>query len=155
MSDNKTITTETEKDEIINTLKFIDVNDRIASVDDRFSIIIVAWDWGRESKNCHKCGFCNVEWFPDFKSYNSSNMEMASILEHDEDTNSYYVDALLSEPLPEDIDPADLTGTIDFDLPLVNAEGEDVIQGGLIFEHGIFEFDETLGDFGGYRIFLK
>lgn len=152
-TDNRTPTI--EKDAIAETLKFIDVNERIANLDHKIKIVIVEWDWGRTSHNCHGFGVCKVIWFPKKKNNNSSHLEMASFIEYNENTNFYYVDALLSEPLPSNIDPDDLTGTIDFDIPIQNENGENVISEGLNFKQGVFEFDTSLGDFGGYRFILE
>ena len=112
---------------------------------------IVEFDeWGRKKKQCHGWGLCNAVWFP--KADSSTNPIYAAPLMFDSGTNKYYIDILLSEPMPLPI-PDELQNIpIDEDFIIYSHEysGTD-----LIFSAGEYPFDITLGDFGGYRIYLN
>lgn len=165
-------TTSIDENSIASRLKFLSANDRFFAnpigKSAEGDIIIVQWDeWGRASKNCGGWGLCNAEWFPleeapavdevpelegkASKSYLSPKNGGSTILEFDSKVNKYYIDILLAEDVPSDVPSASLTFKIDkdFSLDVKNAIGEN-----LIFHTGIYLFDKSLGNSGGYRIYL-
>jgi len=94
-------TTETyDENAILTQLRFVDVNTRIANMQNaenqsRIKIIIVEWDeWGRKRRNCKGWGLCNADWFPknnrQAKRITSTNGS-ATLLEFDSSLNKYYM----------------------------------------------------------------
>jgi hypothetical protein len=148
-----------DENSIAKQLKFIDVNNRIANIHDKtqgkamVKIIIVRWDeWGRKKKNCAGWGLCNAEWFPDLKKANSiSSNGGATLLEFDDNLKKYYIDILLAETPSAEIPTDLLTLKIDENFEL---EVESIISQNLTFNQGEYFYDSTLGEFGGYRIYL-
>jgi|GEM_PF-1486947 hypothetical protein len=121
----------------------------------RGEIIIVEWDeWGRKVKDCKGWGLCNAVWFPkaEEKSVNSNSNVYSTKLEFDQTSQKYFIDILLSEVVPIDI-PIEL-----YPLPIDESfilYTEEAIGRNLTFEAGEYPFDETLGSFGGFRIYLN
>ena len=121
----------------------------------RGEIIIVEWDeWGRKKKDCKGWGLCDAVWFPkaEEKSVNSDFSVYSTILQFDQISQKYFIDILLSEVVPIDI-PIEL-----YPLPVDESfiiYTEEAIGRNLIFEEGEYPFDETLGSFGGFRIYLN
>jgi len=65
--------------------------------------------------------------------------------------NKYYIDILLAESHPVEIPTDALTLKIDENFEL---KVEDVISQNLTFNQGDYHYDNSLGEFGGYRIYL-
>ncbi|MEN2400945.1 hypothetical protein GKZ90_0014260 [Flavobacterium sp. MC2016-06] len=167
-----------DENSIAGKLKFLNANDRISTnatgKKAEGDIIIVQWDeWGRASKNCGGWGLCNAEWFPiealppleeippideipqlegkSSKTNILSSTGGSTILEFDSKINKYYIDILLAESAPTDISASSLTFKIDKDFPL---DLKSKIGKDLVFHNGSYLFDKSLGNFGGYRIYL-
>ncbi|MCF6214476.1 MAG: hypothetical protein L3J45_10685 [Flavobacteriaceae bacterium] len=140
---------------IAERLSFVDVNARIANKQNSQSkslskIIIVRWDeWGRKKKQCRGWGLCNAVWFPKNKSASSNGG--ATLLEFDNSLGKYYIDILLATTPPFEIPLDALTLKIDenFELNVQKA-----ISKNLTFNKGDYLYDKSLGEFGGYRIYL-
>ncbi|MEI6695180.1 MAG: hypothetical protein WCO13_03840 [Bacteroidota bacterium] len=112
---------------------------------------IVEWDeWGRKKKQCKGWGLCNAVWFPKKDTNRVSNYSAS--LNFDPLTGTYYIDILLSEPMPSPIPEELLNIPIDENFTIFTKE---VVGRDLIFETGIYQFNESLDEFGGYRIYLK
>ena len=157
--DNETVTSYDENS-IAKQLSFVDVNTRITNkqakgTQSKDFIIIVSWDeWGRASKQCRGWGLCNANWFPQFKrtaQKSTSTNGSATLLEFDDSLNKYYIDILLAETPPTEIPTDALTLKIDENFEL---EVEDAISQNLTFNQGDYGYDNSLGEFGGYRIYL-
>lgn len=147
-----------DENTIAKRLKFLDVNSRISvktNAKTKVDAIIVEWDeWGRASKNCDGWGLCNAEWFGGSSKLASKDKignGGASILEFDANKKKYYIDILLAETVPSDIPKEVLTLKIDadFELNVQRAVGQN-----LTFHQGNYNFEDSLGKFGGYRIYL-
>lgn len=147
-----------DENTIAKRLKFVDVNSRISvktNAKTKTDILIVEWDeWGRASKLCDGWGLCNADWFPSSSKLASkvtSGNGGASILEFDASKKKYFIDILLAETVPSDIPKEVLTFKIDadFELNVQLAVGQS-----LTFHQGNYNFDDSLGKFGGYRIYL-
>lgn len=172
-----------DENSIAGRLKFLDANDRVTTnltgkKADGGNIIIVEWDeWGRASKNCGGWGLCNAEWFPfeeapidpidpigpldpidetptltgkSLKQKSLSKNGGSTILEFDSNANKYYIDILLAESAPSDIPDSSLIFKIDKDFSLNLKNGKT-----LTFPNGNYTFNKSLGNFGGYRIYLN
>jgi hypothetical protein len=167
-----TVTSCSEDNEVVNSydensiakqLSFVDVDTRIANQPSKrveevipiVSIVIVEWDeWGRKKKNCDGWGLCNADWFPKQGISNRKSTSTnggATLLEFDDSMNKYYVDILLAETPPAEIPTEELTLKIDEKFEL---EVEDAISQNLTFNQGDYGYDNSLGEFGGYRIYL-
>ncbi|MDP3353393.1 MAG: hypothetical protein Q8S44_06610 [Flavobacteriaceae bacterium] len=150
-----------DENTIAKRLKFVDVTARINSKQSSTNklsvdIIIVSWDWGRESRDC-KSGFgiCNVDWFPatnrtTFPNSNNSN-DFSTLLEFDSYKNKYYLDILLAEAVPEDIPLDAISIKIDYDI---ESNYQYKTTDKLTLHQGSYPFNLSLGVFGGYRIYL-
>jgi hypothetical protein len=124
----------------------------------REPIIICTWEeWGRLSKNCHKWGLCDFEWFPDSRILN-----YGAPIKFDIATSKYYMDILFTSNLPATINgmsiPLDVQSElsalpIDADIT-VNTKNS-YIGRNLIAKAGNYPFNQNLGDFGGYRIWFQ
>lgn len=138
-------------------LKFLDVKLRIEEKKKNggdASLIIVSWDeWGRASRKCSGWGLCNADWFPEFKQGGKPNNPNGgkTLLELDKTNNKYYIDILLADTVPSDILAEALNLTIDADFEL---SGEQINGKHLTFKKGDYLFSNSLGKFGGYRIYL-
>lgn len=152
---------EFDENTIAKRLSFVDINTRIANIKNKQSLakatlIIVEWDeWGRKARNCDGWGLCNADWFPQFnksvgQKSNTSN-GAKTILEYDSNIEKYYIDILLADTVPSDIPLEALTLKIDekFELDVQAA-----ISRNLTFNEGDYPFNNNLGEFGGYRIYL-
>ena len=129
----------------------IDLN----TISTKGTIVIVEWDeWGRAKKNCGGWGLCNAVWFPqptDSEKSDSTISNFSTLLKLDSITGNYYIDIILSAPVPDDV-PIEL-------FPLRIDENftfnvEEAIGKNLQFNEGEYPFDESLGEFGGFRIYL-
>ena len=150
-----------DENSIAKQLKFVDVNTRISGKQNNtqakalLKIIIVRWDeWGRASKQCRGWGLCNAEWFPKTKKQaqkNTSTNGSATLLEFDNSLNKYYIDILLAETPPSEIPSDALTLKIDKNFEL---DVQSEISQNLTFNQGDYPYDSSLGEFGGYRIYL-
>lgn len=156
---NDDVVPQAQEIDVAKMLRFIDVtantgkDSNVARITDPFTI--VTWDeWGRASKKCAGWGLCNADWFPGWKTSTRpiSKNGGAAILEFDQTVNKYFIDLLLAEQAPSSI-PAEsftLFIDIDFTLNVTSVVGRD-----LIFAAGKYNLDNSLGDFGGYRIYLN
>lgn len=149
-----------DENTIAKRLSFVDVKTRISNAVNKqllakASIIIVEWDeWGRKARNCDGWGLCNADWFPELKKNvqkNNVNNGVKTILEYDNSIEKYYIDILLADTVPSDIPLEALTLKIDENFEL---DVQGAISRNLTFNKGDYPFDETKGDFGGYRIYL-
>jgi hypothetical protein len=144
-----------DENEIENSLKFVTVNERILKITDKKPIVIVQWDeWGRKKKNCDGWGLCEADWFPKEESIvipppNGG----ATILELDKISNKYYIDILLAEKVPTHIPIHALKLKIDEDIELLNIQ--DFTSVPLTIYKGNYKVNNSLGKFGGYRIYLN
>ena len=75
----------------------------------------------------------------------------ASLLEFDISKKKYYIDILLAETAPSDIPQEALTFKIDADFEL---NVQQAIGQNLTFHQGNYTFNYSLGEYGGYRIYL-
>jgi len=119
------------------------------------TIVIVAWDWGRPKRECKGFGFCNVVWFPDFKEKDIDNNfeNNASVLEVDS-VGRLYTDLILSKP----IDTSNLSKipSLAIDMPLIARDTSNIHNDTtLIVPKGSVQFNPNIGNYGGYRVFLK
>lgn len=148
-----------DENAIVKQLSFVDVNTRIANkqrkgTQSRVKIVVVRWDeWGRASKRCRGWGLCNADWFPGNKLVQKSTLPNgnATLLEFDDSSNKYYIDILLAETPPAEIPTDALTLKIDKNFEL---NVEDDISQNLTFNQGDYIYNNSLGEFGGYRIYL-
>lgn len=112
---------------------------------------IVAWDeWGRASRNCDGWGLCNAQWFPPCEESGAITYSgFATTLEQDLNNQKHYIEILLDQPTS--LAPDTLTLFVDNPIILYTASymGHDHT-----FQQGSYSFDESLGDFGGYKIYL-
>jgi hypothetical protein len=139
-------------------LRFVPVSDRIAmKANSLFKevIIIVTWDeWGRKKKDCKGWGLCNADWFPQFDNAMQNPVKSngsESILEFDPARQRYYFDILLAENPPAHIPVSELPLVVDEDIVLKLAQE---IGNDLSIKQGDYNYDQTLSQFGGYRIYL-
>ena len=159
-SDDNETTSTYDENSIAKQLSFVDVDTRITNkqikgTQSRVKIIIVRWDeWGRAKRECKGWGLCNADWFPQFNRTVQKSTSMngsATLLEFDDSLNKYYIDILLAETPPAEIPTEALTLKIDENFEL---EVEDAISQNLTFNQGDYGYDGSLGEFGGYRIYL-
>lgn len=148
-----------DENTISKKLKFVDVNSRIKTnqkeQNKEASLIIVSWDeWGRASKNCDGWGLCNADWFPEFKQAPRLTNEYggSTLLEFDNKNNKFFIDILLSEKAPLNIPNQALTLKIDLNFQL---NVKQIVGRNLTFQKGNYDLNNSLGDFGGYRIYLN
>jgi hypothetical protein len=120
--------------------------------------IVVEWDeWGRGSKHCAGWGLCNANWFPSGQRLSSNTSKKsnitgaATLLRYDKKKSKYYIDILLAKTAPSDIPLDALALKIDSDF---NLDVKKAISRNLTFHQGKYSFDSSLGNFGGYRIYL-
>jgi len=76
----------------------------------------------------------------------------ATLLEFDYNLKKYDMDILLAEFPPKEIPLDALTLKIDEDFRLENIET--VLPQGILFKKGDYKYNPSLGDFGGYRIYV-
>jgi hypothetical protein len=117
---------------------------------------IVSWDeWGHASSDCRGWGLCNATWFewesdkenPVYPNTNGNGY--ATPLQIDDSTGTYYLEVLLAAEtdIPENL--LDLKIDADFELDTALQLGKN-----LVFKQGTYNFDPSLGEFGGIRIDL-
>jgi hypothetical protein len=149
-----------DENTIAKRLKFVDVNTRIEeklTSKTKLEVIIVEWDeWGRASRNCGGWGLCNADWFPSSSkktlTKRMNNKGSAALLEFDSTENKYYIDILLAETVPTDIPKDAVTFKIDLDFEM---NVQQAVGCNLTFHKGNYFFNDSLGKFGGYRIYLN
>lgn len=117
-------------------------------------IIIVEWDeWGRAKKDCGGWGLCNAVWFPGSSSEKSDslNNNFSTLLKLDLNTGNYYIDIMLSAPVPDDVPIELFPLRIDenFTLNIKEALGKN-----LNFNEGEYPYNKSIGEYGGFRIYL-
>lgn len=115
--------------------------------------VIVAYDPYKKKTRCHSgVGICNVEWFPSNAVSNTRSdiMRMSSVLCINKNQDTYF-DIILSSPVSAELENQ---------LPSIMVE-EDVIGysnvpgcNGFVVVQGEYSFNRSLGQFGGYRIFV-
>lgn len=121
---------------------------------------IVSWDeWGRKSKDCRGWGLCNASWFqPCTEKKNTSASDSKKIksfateVYKEKTTGNFFILLALNKPIPEEINVSDLLFRIDEDIFL---DTEKSLGRKLIFKTGLYKFDETVDEFGGYKIYLQ
>jgi hypothetical protein len=133
-------------------LKFVDVSERLKTVDRSLAVVIVSWnEWGRKKKGCKGFGLCDPTWFPEVQEMPVGNAS-GSIVELDKNSGKYYFDILLAESLPSEISGADLIFEIDENILL---ETNSVTGKNLTIQSGQYLLDASMGRFGGYRIAMQ
>lgn len=150
-----------DENTIVKKIKIVDLKSRIEAEKKLQNKVgdsavadfwIVTWsEWGRASRNCDGWGLCNANWFPGEEARLSSDNEKGSLLKFDNEKEKYYLDILLAEKVPSDISSYALTFKIDSDFEL---NAKKIIGQDLTFKKGNYIFNSSLGDFGGYRIYL-
>jgi hypothetical protein len=147
------------EDQIAKYLVFKEINSRSTDAQNRTvytgengdNIVIVRWDeWGRASRGCRGWGLCNADWFPGDRRVNYENGNgYATYLQIDDTTGKYYLEVKLGakSTIPENL--LDLKIDADFELDTTLEIGKK-----LIFKQGTYNFDSTMGEFGGIRITL-
>ena len=73
-------------------------------------------------------------------------------MDFDNTKSQFYVEILLDEPVPEDIILEDYPIKVDEEISLNTKEA---LNEELKIEINNYYFDETLGEFGGFRIYLE
>ncbi len=98
---------------------------------------------GRKSKNCKKVGICKVKEIT-IEYLNSEPLEGMTFVSEQIDGQNYLILALTSDL---DSDKFDTNFYID----------EDVIdeESGLVIPVGTYNLDDTVGNYGGYKVLLK
>ena len=153
------VATTIDENTISQKLKFVDVSIRISTIQDsqsRGEIIIVSWsNWGRKSRECKGLGICDATWFP---KVNESVVNPqpgnggATILEYDAVQGKYFIDILFSCSPPVNIPSTNLLLGIDDDIVLNTASA---IGNDIVLKHGEYAIINSLGQFGGYRIYFN
>ena len=147
-----------EEDDISSLIKIIPIQKRILEIKSKKPVVIVQWEkWGRKAKKCDGWGLCNAEWLPhdnevSLKQAKNSN-GAATILEFDHNLNQYYIDILLAEATPTYIPLHELNLRIDENIELLNIQ--DFSPTPLTLPNGTYSINNSLGTFGGYRIYLN
>ena len=148
-----------DTDNIAQQLKFVQVNESKKGKPgtlNRERIIIVQWEeWGRAKKDCEGWGLCNAEWFPQFNDMIINPNPIgggASILEYDHSNNEHYFDIMFASKPPESIPLLSLTLIVDYDIVL---DTQTRIGTNLKINQGMYYYDSSIGDHGGYRIYLE
>ena len=151
-------TKQIDENQISKNLTFIDINSRLESYGLKEGVIIVQWnEWGRKKKDCDGWGLCNAEWFPAPEEKSSGLISTnpnggSSILEYNPSTDQYYIDILLAAALPDIYTIDDVTLIVDEEIELLNINT--VISRNLSIPIGDYTLNNSLGNFGGYRIYL-
>lgn len=120
-------------------------------------IVRISWDeWGRSALDCDGWGLCDavIEWFPeaDEKTTYVSDYNYSFPVDYDNTKSQFYVEILLDEPVPEDIPIDDYPIRVDDEISLNTKEA---LNEDLKIAINSYYFDETLGEFGGFRIYLE
>lgn len=120
-------------------------------------IVRISWDeWGRSIYGCDGWGLCNatVEWFPEpeEKTIFVSDYNYSFPINYSEAKSKFYVEILLSEPVPSDIPLQDYPIKVEEEISLNTKEA---LKEDLKINVGNYYFDETLGEFGGFIIYLE
>lgn len=130
---------------------FIDVTATNSTSSKKGWWVIADWDWGRESRQC-KSGFgvCHWDWFPGWRLVKTplKDGQVRTPILFDETLKLHYVEFLVEEGS----DKEDFL-TIDNDLSMdvtIDDETEKITFGA-----GQYRFDESLGEYGGYRVNAK
>lgn len=125
------------------------------SSQEKLIIVRVSWDeWGHKSADCDGWGLCNavVEWFPEYEKTTSvSNYNYSFPVYYDNTKSQFYVEILLDEPVPDDILLEDYPIKVDEEISL---DTKQALDEDLKIANNNYYFDETLGKFGGFRIYL-
>ena len=141
---------------VINMMTFDKVLDKQPPMS-RIDIVIVSFDgFGRSSQNCFSgFGLCDVVWFPAFRSTSNSNVgRYGGIVMTDAESGKRYMDIFLAE-LP--VVPFQVDGVIYHcieDLRFIIDE-DIVLDEFTSIKAGVYLYDSSLGEFGGYRVFLR
>ncbi len=147
-----------DQDNIARQLKFIPVNESVCVKPvtlNKEVIIIVQWEeWGRAKKECRGWGLCKAEWFPQFKDRIINphpGNGGAAILEFDLINSQYYFDILLADKPEPRLTLLDLALVVDYDIDIYT---QTRLGNDLRINQGIYNYDGSMGTFGGYRIYL-
>lgn len=138
-----------------NIDKFVELgnNEIPSSVENsKIDVVIFSVTIHRPKRDCLRgLGFCKFEWFPSIESAKiSSKVAGTRNLVLKSDSEGDFVEIFVSKPIPNDI-PSNLLNLV------VEKELETTTINGDIFkiEAGNYPYDKNLGDFGGYKIYLK
>lgn len=130
-----------EKEQLLSTLTF--KNDADAQSKGGVNVVIFSVYIGRASQNCQSgWGFCNFEWFPK----QGSNVHNAA---KQSDTNGDYFEIHFANEIPFGLTDADLKMTVEDALSTTTNQGEV-----FTINAGEYDVDRSLGEFGGYRVYL-
>lgn len=114
------------------------INNNQSRFGDESKIIIIKL--GRKSRNCVGFGFCRVCAFCGTEKVNGDNLEIPV----NEDGNGEFIELHLDFELGNEFD-----SNIYIDEDLYDED-----SGELLLSEGVYTIDNTLGDFGGYKILL-
>lgn len=114
--------------------------------------IIVSFDeWGRARRNCDGWGLCNAEWI--YCTHNNvpvsclkGSQKGSGVLSQDVNSN-YYIDVLLSNIKPNSNEFDYFSVDDDISSPV-----NESLKKSLAIKAGVYSFDSSLGQFGGYRL---
>lgn len=93
-------------------------------------------------------GFCKFEWFPGFRTAPKADGDRDLLLKSD--SNGDFIEIFVDEPIPNDVPKELLDLVVEENLETITGEGE-VFK----IEAGNYSYDSLLGDFGGYKVYLK
>ena len=126
---------------------------------DNGKFILLEWHgWGRKSRDCAGWGLCQAEG-PHCENKDGNNVcciclrtsNVQAIVEFDKGLKKYFVKFLVAEEINDS--QKELLKTLpideDFAVTMPKSFGKN-----LIFKKGEYTFDESLGKFGGYKIYL-
>lgn len=137
-----------QKEDLLKSLVFEDLNDLAFKGKDPVSIVIFEVTIARASKNCKTgFGFCDFTWFPGLKD----NMDPNIISVKEElDTNGNYFEIHFANEIPIELSDEDLLLLVDESLTTYNDIGES-----FTINSGEYLVDRTLGEYGGYKVYLN
>lgn len=177
-----TTISQTKVDSIVATLKFENVNNRLSRVlktpkqlrpskvelnypdidddkDSEISIIIAAFKIARKKYDCKRgFGICNWVWFPKHQLYENggdtdvTSWDCYSYIEESVE-GERYVEIQFAEKVSSN--ELSIIGDLIVDT---DTEGFNVEPGdfnGMTIKKGNYTFDNNIGQYGGYRVYLE
>jgi hypothetical protein len=149
--------TKEKSEDLIPNNQVISSNEDLSILAKEPVFIICQWDeWGRASKDCHKWGLCNFEWFPEGRISNHSAQ-----IKRDLVSGEYYMDILFTSNSPKAIngipissENLPLLSTLPIDSDITIHTLTSGIGRNLVAKAGTYPFNQSLGNFGGYRIWF-
>ncbi len=126
---------------------------------DGINIIIVKIEWGNPKKRCEGFGLCRTEWFPGWAEWwekiTTSSADYHYVpLQRDSISGKYYIDILLNEDVPSHFFQILSSGLTVEETELLPAENN-LINLDLTIPSGTYFFDTSLGEHGGFGIYLR